>query len=148
MNVGTERVKGNGTNRESQACRRRNERQNWRQMIKGKRKNCVAWICERTIPTKRTSLVDEVSANFCGYRVPCGQRDGSLRPYSRISRLRQLLFLSSSFSVVFTRPSGIRSDPLHLRKSGSAGNRTRTSGSVAKNSDHQTIKAKEKRHWK
>jgi hypothetical protein len=32
-------------------------------------------------------------------------------------------------------------DPLLLRKSGSAGNRTRTSGSVARNSDHYTIEA-------
>jgi hypothetical protein len=32
-------------------------------------------------------------------------------------------------------------DPLLLRKSGSAGNRIRTSGSVAKNSDHYTTKA-------
>jgi hypothetical protein len=32
-------------------------------------------------------------------------------------------------------------DPLLLRKSGSAGNRTRASGSVAKNSDHQTTEA-------
>jgi hypothetical protein len=32
-------------------------------------------------------------------------------------------------------------DLLLLRKSGSAGNRTRTSGSVARNSDHQTTEA-------
>jgi hypothetical protein len=32
-------------------------------------------------------------------------------------------------------------DPLLLRKSGSAGNRTRASGSVARNSDHQTTEA-------
>jgi hypothetical protein len=32
-------------------------------------------------------------------------------------------------------------DPLLLSKSGSAGNRTRTSGSVVKNSDHQTTEA-------
>jgi hypothetical protein len=32
-------------------------------------------------------------------------------------------------------------DPLFLRKSGSAGNRTWTSGSVAKNSDYQTTEA-------
>jgi hypothetical protein len=31
--------------------------------------------------------------------------------------------------------------PLLLRKSGSAGNRTRTSGSVARNSDHKTTEA-------
>jgi hypothetical protein len=33
------------------------------------------------------------------------------------------------------------SDPLLLRKSGSAGNRKRTSGSLARNSDHQTTEA-------
>jgi hypothetical protein len=32
-------------------------------------------------------------------------------------------------------------DPLLLRKSGSAGNRTRASGTVARNSDHQTTEA-------
>jgi hypothetical protein len=32
-------------------------------------------------------------------------------------------------------------DPLLFRKSGSAGNRAQTSGSVARNSDHQTIEA-------
>jgi hypothetical protein len=32
-------------------------------------------------------------------------------------------------------------DPLLLRKSGNAGNRTRTSGSVARYSDHYTIEA-------
>jgi hypothetical protein len=32
-------------------------------------------------------------------------------------------------------------DPLLLRKSGSDGNRTRTSGSVGRNSDHKTTEA-------
>jgi hypothetical protein len=32
-------------------------------------------------------------------------------------------------------------DPLLLRKSGSVGNRTRTSGSVARNSDRKTTEA-------
>jgi hypothetical protein len=32
-------------------------------------------------------------------------------------------------------------DPLLVRKSGSAGNRTRTSVSIAMNSDHQAIEA-------
>jgi hypothetical protein len=31
-------------------------------------------------------------ANFCGYRVPRGQRDGFLWPYSRFSRQEPLLF--------------------------------------------------------
>jgi hypothetical protein len=40
--------------------------------------------------------------------VPRVQRDGSLRPYFRISRPEPLLFLSSSSSVVLTRLSGPR----------------------------------------
>jgi hypothetical protein len=42
-------------------------------------------------------------------------------------------------------------DPLLLRKSGSAGNRTRTSGSVARSSDHYTtddVNNKTKKRWK
>jgi hypothetical protein len=51
-----------------------------------KKKYSVAWVLELTVPTERPPLVGEVCANFCGLRVPRGQRDGSLRPYSRISR--------------------------------------------------------------
>jgi hypothetical protein len=71
-------------------------------------KNSVAWVRERTIPTERTPLVGEVSVNFCGQRVPHGKRVGSLRPYSRISRPKPLLFLPSSSSTVLTRLSGSR----------------------------------------
>jgi hypothetical protein len=46
----------------------------------------VAWVHERTIPTERPPLVGEVSTKFCRERVPSGQRDGSLRLYSWISR--------------------------------------------------------------
>jgi hypothetical protein len=35
--------------------------------------------------------------------MPRGQRDGSPRPYSRLSRPEQLLLLSSISSVVLTR---------------------------------------------
>jgi hypothetical protein len=49
-------------------------------------------VRERTIPTERPPLVGEVTANVCGYKVPRGQRDGSLRPYSRFSRQEPLLF--------------------------------------------------------
>jgi hypothetical protein len=52
----------------------------------------MVWVRERTIPTERPPLVGEVIANYCGYRVPRGQRDGSLRPYSRFSRQEPLLF--------------------------------------------------------
>jgi hypothetical protein len=41
-------------------------------------------------------LVGEASANFCGERVPRGQRDGSLRPYSRFSRQEPLLFYQAA----------------------------------------------------
>jgi hypothetical protein len=88
------------------------------------------------VSTERLPLVGEVSASLCGYRVPGGQGDGSLRSYSRISKPEPLFCLSSSSAIVLTRLSGLRSDPSLLRKSGSAGNRNRTSCSVVTNSDH------------
>jgi hypothetical protein len=71
--------------------------------------------------------------------VPRGQRDVSLRPYSRFSRQEPLLFLPSSSSVELTRLSGPRSRPTTFF-SGSAGNQTLASVSVAKNSDPLHIK--------
>jgi hypothetical protein len=53
--------------------------------------------------------------------MPRGQRDGSLRQYSRLSRPEPLLFLPSISSIVLTRLSDTVPDPL-LRKSGGAGN--------------------------
>jgi hypothetical protein len=47
--------------------------------------------------TERPPLVGEVSANFCGQRVPSGQHDGSLRPYYWISR--PALYLETEFKV-------------------------------------------------
>jgi hypothetical protein len=64
----------------------------------------------------------------------CGQYNRSLRPYSLFSRQEPLLVLSSISSVVFTRLSDPVPDPQLLKKSGSAGNQTLTSGSVARNS--------------
>jgi hypothetical protein len=53
----------------------------------------MVWVRERTIPTERPPLVGEVIANFLRKEgVPRGQRDGSLRPYSRFSRQEPLLF--------------------------------------------------------
>jgi hypothetical protein len=40
------------------------------------------WVRKQFIVTERQSLVGEVSANICGWRVPRGERDGFLRPYS------------------------------------------------------------------
>jgi hypothetical protein len=50
------------------------------------------------------------------YAVPRGQHDGSLRPYSRLSRPEPLLFLSSSSSLVLTRLSEPRSIPIIFQK--------------------------------
>jgi hypothetical protein len=62
--------------------------------------------------------------------------NGYLRPYSRFSRPDPLLFLPNISSVVLTRLMDPVPDPVLLIKYGSAGNRTRASGSVARNSDH------------
>jgi hypothetical protein len=75
---------------------------------------------------------------FADRGVSRGQRDGSLRPYSRFYRPEPLLFLSGSSSVVLTKLSGPHSRPLLPRKSCSARNRSKASGSVARNSDHET----------
>jgi hypothetical protein len=98
--------------------------------------NSVAWVREGTIPTERAPLVGEVSASFCGYRLPRGLHDGSLRPYSRFPRPEPLLSLQVAPQLYSRGRMGLVPDPLLLRKCGSAGNRNRTSRSVAKNSDH------------
>jgi hypothetical protein len=56
------------------------------------KQNSMVLVRERTIQIERPPLVGEVIANFCGQRVPRGQRDGSLRPYFRFSRQEPLLF--------------------------------------------------------
>jgi hypothetical protein len=101
----------------------------------------VAWVRDRTKPTERPPLVGEASANFCSYRVPRDQRDRSLR--------RILGFLGRSRYCFFQVAPQLYSrswvdpvpDPILLRKPGRAGNRTRTSGSLARNSDHYTTQA-------
>jgi hypothetical protein len=59
---------------------------------------------------------------------------GSLRPYSRFSRREPLLFLKVAPQLYSRGWVDPVPDPLLFF--GSAGNRTRASGSVAKNSDH------------
>jgi hypothetical protein len=66
--------------------------------------------------------------------VPRGQRDGSLRPYST----------TTSTTTIHTKKEVSLPHPvllLLLRKSCSAGNRNRTTGSVARKPDHETIEA-------
>jgi hypothetical protein len=84
----------------------------------------MALVRERTIPTEWPPLVGKVTANLWGQRAWRRQHNGSPWPYSWISRLELLLFLPSTSSIVLTRLSGPVLDPLLLRKSGSAGNRT------------------------
>jgi hypothetical protein len=69
---------------------------------------------------------------LCGYRVPRGQREGSLWPYYRFSRQEPLLFYQVAPQLYLRVWVDPVPDTLLLRKSGSAGNRTRASGSVAR----------------
>jgi hypothetical protein len=73
--------------------------------------------------------------------VPRGQRDESLRPYSRFPRQEPILFYQVA-PQLYSRP---RSRPATFF--GSAGNRTRASGCVAKNSDHYTTEAVRKQSY-
>jgi hypothetical protein len=83
----------------------------------------------------------QVSAKFCGLRVLRGEHDGSLRPYSRFSSSYFFFQVSPQlFSRGWVDPVP---DPLLLRKSGGAGNGTRTSGSVTWSSIHYTTEAVE-----
>jgi hypothetical protein len=101
----------------------------------------VASVRKRAIPTERHPLVGKVSANFVD--TGCSMVS-SKDPYDR-----NLGFLDRSCYFFFQVPPQLYSralvdpvpDPLFLRKSGSAGNRTRTSGSVARNSNHQITEA-------
>jgi hypothetical protein len=66
--------------------------------------------------------------------VPRGQHDGSLRPYSRFYRQETLRFYQVASQLYSRGLVDPVPDPL-LFFSGSDGNRTRASGSVAKNSE-------------
>jgi hypothetical protein len=97
--------------------------------------NSVTLVCKRTILTERLPLVDKLSANFCKQRVSRGQHYGSSRPYSQISRLEPLLLLASSSSIVLRRLSGPCTGPI-ISQLVVPGIKLRTSGSVARTSDH------------
>jgi hypothetical protein len=56
--------------------------------------NSGALVRQRTIPTKRSPLVGEVSANFSGYRVSRGQRNESPRP------LISVFYAGASFCIL------------------------------------------------
>jgi hypothetical protein len=94
----------------------------------------MAWDRERTIPAERPPLVGEVSGKFLRCRVVSAAHTlgGNLG------------FLDCSLHFFFQVAPQLYSrgranpvpDPILLTKSGSAGNRTRTSGSVIRNSNH------------
>jgi hypothetical protein len=96
------------------------------------------WVRERTTPTERPPFVGEVSAVFAdrGCHVV-----SVTDPYGRI-----LGFPDRSCSFFFRVDTQLYSrgcvdpvpDTLLLRKSGSAGNRTPTSGSIARDCDYYT----------
>jgi hypothetical protein len=97
---------------------------------------------EKKTPWSESELHDRVTAacrrNDCQLlriRGPRGQRDGSLRSYSRFSRQEPLLFYQVAPQLYSRGWVDPVPDPLHYVY-GSAGNRTRASGSVSKNSDH------------
>jgi hypothetical protein len=69
-----------------------------------------------TYKTKLRGLSSRANYTDRPDRVPHGQRDGSLRPYSLFSRPEQLLSLPSNSSIVFTRLSGPRSRPTTSQK--------------------------------
>jgi hypothetical protein len=98
-----------------------------------KQTKSVFWVHMGTILTKQPLLSAKLVPTFADRGVPCSQRNG-----------RNLRFLGRSHYFLFWVVPQLHSrgwvdpipDPLLLRKSGSAGNRTRISGSVARNSDH------------
>jgi hypothetical protein len=100
----------------------------------------MVWVRERTIPTERPPIVGEVIANLFGLRVPRGQRDGSLRPYSRFSRQEPLLFYQVAPQLYSRGWVDPVPDPLLFPPPPEnlvvPGIEPGASGSVAKHSDH------------
>ena len=89
--------------------------------------NSVALVRTRTIPTERPPPVGEVSANFCGHR-------GVTWSAQRVLTAVNLCFLELEPLLFFIQVAPQLTsrgwvdpvpDPLLLRKSGSAGDRTR-----------------------
>jgi hypothetical protein len=86
----------------------------------------VALVRKRNIPTERPPFVGEDNANFCRYRVSRGRCSGSPRPLISIFYTRSHYFSIQVAPQLYSRGwVDPVPDPLLLRKSGSAGNRTR-----------------------
>jgi hypothetical protein len=96
--------------------------------------NSMDWVRERTIPTERlsTKLVSTVEGRRC-HVVSVTDPYGHILGFLDRSRYFFFKVAPQLYSRSWVDPVP---DPLFLRKSGSAMNRTRTSGSVARSSDH------------
>jgi hypothetical protein len=99
----------------------------------------ITQSCKRIIPIERPPFNCEVSANFCEYKgcrvVNTAESYG--RNFSLLDQSRYFFFQIAAQLCSRGSVDPVP-DPLLLRKSGSAGNRIRTSGSVGRNSDHVT----------
>jgi hypothetical protein len=109
-------------------------------LFKLKKLNSVAWVRERTIPSDC-----RLSAKWLPTFADRGCHVVSATdPYGRIVGFldRSCYFFYQVAPQLYSRGwVDPVPDPLLLRRCGSAGNRTRVSGSVAKNSDHYIIEA-------
>jgi hypothetical protein len=99
------------------------------------KENSVAWVCERTISAEQPPLVKLVPTFVQRECYMVSVTD----TYDRILGFldRSCYFFFQVAPQLYSRGwADLVPDPLLLLKSDSAGNRTRTSGPVARNSDH------------
>jgi hypothetical protein len=99
----------------------------------------MAWVCKRTIPIDATAAVGEPTFAYRGCHVV-----SVLDPYGHILGFvdRCHYFFSQIAPQLYSQGwVDPLPDPLFLRKSGGARNRTQAPGSVAGNSDHWTTEA-------
>jgi hypothetical protein len=96
-----------------------------------KKTNCMVWVRERTIPTERPTFADK-GCHVVSVTDPYGRILGFL-DRRRYFSIKQLLS--------WTHEAEWTPFQTHYVFSGSAGNRTRASGSVTKNPDHYTTEA-------
>jgi hypothetical protein len=96
----------------------------------------VAWVNEQIIPNERLLLVGKVSSNFWDrgcYLVSMTDPYGHILGYLDRNHYFFFQVAPQLYARGWVDPVP---DPLLIRKSDSARNRTRTSGSVTRNSNH------------
>jgi hypothetical protein len=124
---------------ESEICTYETQQRTW--YMFSRLKNSVAWVRERIIPIERPPFVGEVSVNFLDtgcYVVSVMDSYCPILGFLDRNRYFSFQVAPQLYSRSWVGPVP---DPLLLRKSGSAGNWTRASGSVTRNSDHFTTEA-------